>query len=379
MPDIKLIVNGKAYVGWKEVEITQSLDSLCNRFSMSVSDKFPGDSNKWGFVMGDSCEIAIDNNTIMHGYIEELSIDYDKETHTIELSGRDTLCDLVDCSYLFDDKNSIEQAGQTTLSLITFLCDQFNVKVRTDFLTSKPLDDQELNFVANPGDSVFELISKLCKSKAVLPVSYGDKYLTLTRGGSNFRCADSLVLGNNILTGNLQQSDVDRFSYYLALGHGIEAATKEGYTNDYVPMKGDATDPVMEDKRYGDREGKRYRPTVLLSEKPTDSGEREEFAQWECSRRAGESRLYRYKVQGWLQTNKKPWTINSLVNVNDSFFGLKGKEALLISEVVFNYNNNSGSTTDISVIDQKTYELVAEPIIKSESDSIEFVIPAGRG
>ena len=259
---ISLIVNNKSFEGWKEATIIQSLDGLVGQFNLSIFERLPKYSETRSFKIGDACKVVSNNNLIMEGYIEEVNINYDFEDHAIQISGRDQLCDMVDCSFISKDKKEYEWKELKIKEIIEILVGIFGIVVQIDSIVEEEINEIEENFTANPGDTIYELVNKLCRSRAILAVSYGNKKtLTLTRAGTNKMCDDSLILGKNILSGSLQQSSVDRFSLYVAKGYGE--------VQENVDQLGVVMNIRSEDVVDAIIASKRRRPLVLLSEKVT--------------------------------------------------------------------------------------------------------------
>lgn len=344
MSEVSLTVRGKQFTGWKVAYVSKSLLQVAGTFGFSATNTFAYKPKSWNLRLGDSCKVKIGDQLMITGSIEDMPISYDKETHTIQVAGRDATGDLVDCSHV-DLPN--EYLGQTVAEIIVSLCDPFGISVVIDDTAAEAAAANVEDFEYDQG-TVFEEISKLCRKKAILPVSYGDGKLTLTRVGSS-HTKDSLTLGVNIKAGVLDQSDRDRYSYYIVKGQGKDAPYS------------DWEDDVMKDKDI-------YRPLIILAENEDSIAECRDRAEWESRVRAGQSRKIQYEVQGWTQSNGVVWPLNSLVRVKDVFFGID--DTMLISDLQFNINNESGTTTKIGLVFPETFELRVEPVkeIKTKYD-----------
>lgn len=354
MSDIRLNVSGIAYTGWTSIQIQQSLDQICGSFGFATSDKFPDKPSSWKIKMGDYCTVTVDDTTVASGYIDDMPIDYDAENHSIQISGRDKTCDLVDCDFVGGVN---EWNDQTILKLIQNLCTPYDIDVTTDSTVASDVTTIIPKFVAEEGATVSELIRKLCMHKAILPISLGDGKLTLTRAGSS-RSSDRLVQSVNILAGHLDQSNRDRYSNYIAKGQGEESSLKKLLSS--TEPEGEATDDVIN----------RYRTKVFLMDGNVDSGKCKNHANFEARMRAGQSRAIEYTVQGWTQSTGTPWKLNSLVRVSDDFFGVKATK--LIAGITYTYNNDDGEIASIRLVDKEAYEYAEVPItgIKSKWDDI---------
>ena len=365
--EITLKVNGKSYGGWTSATVEKSLFNLTGAFGLAATDIYPGQLRKWEIKLGDQCTVQINKQTIITGYIEDIPISYDATSHNIQFGGRDKTGDLVDCSF---DGDANEWDRLNIISIIRKICDPFGISVAVDYSVINRFNvPWPENFVANEGDTAFDLISKLCKMNGILPVSYGDGYLTLTRVGTSRgvqnKAHDVLELGRNVKSGSIEQSNKDRFQTYIVKGQGVGNDDKTEALV-YTGPTGRKIDSVIN----------RYRPIVIFTETECDEGRCLERAKWEANLHAGLSRRLEYEVQGWTQSNGKVWPLNALVQVKDNFLGIKNKE-LLIAALSFNIDSSTGTVTKITVVDPNTLDPSAPPgLIATDSDS--FVMPEGE-
>lgn len=345
--EIILKVAGKAFRGWTSVVVEKSLYQITGAFGLSATDIFPGNMQKWGFVLGDECVIEINGQTIITGYIEDLPITYSNDSHNIQIGGRDKTGDLVDCSFI-ESRNA--WTDQTVLHIITALCSPFSIDIAVDDSVTTQVKTKVVGeFRADEGDVIFDLIIKLCRSVAILPVSYGDGKLTLTRAGIEYKAHDTLELGVNVKSGSIDQSNKDRFRTYIVKGQGEGTDEKTLW---------DIIEPVA--PPYVDEIIMRYRPIVIFSERKCDTGQCIVRAEWEARNRAGKSRNLEYEVQGWTQSNGDVWPLNAMVSVKDSFLGINN--SLLIAAVSFSLDSSFGMITRLSLVDPKAFNILAEPI-----------------
>ncbi|HDY88326.1 MAG TPA: hypothetical protein ENH82_09480, partial [bacterium] len=254
-----LKVGGNAFSGWTSVIVEKSMGQMAGSFGLATTDTFPGEARKWDIAMGDECIVEINGQKIITGHVEDILIDYDTETHNIQFGGRDKTGDLVDCSF---DGTIKEWKGLSVKQVIEKLCEPFDIEVVVDNSVSTVANVVwPGNMKANEGDTVFDLVLKICQTKAILPISYGDGKLTLTQAGKDYQAYDNLVSGVNILKGGLDQSDKDRFRTYIVKGQGVGGDSLSSLF-DFTGPAGRATDNIIG----------RYRPIILFTETPTDKG-----------------------------------------------------------------------------------------------------------
>lgn len=339
--EIILKVEGKSYGGWTSIVVEKSMFNLAGAFGFATTDIYPGRSAKWNIKLGAECVVEVNGQAIITGYVEDIPIDYDELSHNIQFGGRDNTGDLVDCSF---DGDSNEWKNLKVLKVLKQLCDPFDIDILVDStVTSKANSKWPDSVKADEGVTVSDLIFDMCKMKAMLPVSYGDGYLTLTQANTKNKVHDSLVLGRNIKRGRIEQSNKDRYKTYIVKGQGAADDFRDLFS---------ITSPVG---RHIDNVIERYRPLVIFTETKCDSGRCLERAKWEANIRAGKSRRLEYEVQGWTQSNGDVWPMNAMVQVNDNFLDIKNKE-LLIAALSFNVDPNFGTFTRMVVVDPKTFD-----------------------
>jgi len=348
--EVILKVSGQAFRGWTSVVIEKSMHQMVGSFGLATTDLFPGEAKKWNIILGDECIVEINEQKVITGYVEDILIDYDADTHNIQFGGRDKTGDLVDCSF---DGKAKEWKGLTIKEIVERLCNPFDIDVVVDNSVST-----EANAVwpdslkADEGDTVFDLITRVCQMKSILPISYSDGKLTLTQAGVKYKAHDALLPGENILKGSFDQSNKDRFRTYIVKGQGTGEDTKSVF--DFTGSVGRTTDDVIS----------RYRPIIIFTETKCDSGRCLERAKWEMNKRAGGSRSLEYEVQGWTQSNGKIWPLNAMVQVKDNILGVN--ETLLISALSFTVNE-SGTVTRMKVVHPDTFT-VLQKLVKSGWD-----------
>ena len=355
--EIILKVNGKSYGGWTSATVEKSMFNLAGAFGLAATDIYPGQSAKWNIKLGDQCSVEINGQTIITGYIEDIPIDYDATSHNIQIGGRDKTGDLVDCSF---DGDANEWDRLTVVNVIKEICKPFNISVAVHSSVSIPANTLwPEKFKANEGDVAFDLIARACRETAILPVSYGDGKLTLTRSATKNKAYDILELGKNIKRGRLEQSNKDRFQTYIVKGQAVGNDYKDLYS--ISAPSGRKTDPVVN----------RYRPIIIFAEQDTSEGRCLEKAKWEANLHAGKSRRIEYEVQGWTQSNGEVWPLNGMVHIKDQFLNIKSKE-LLIAALSFNINSSTGAVTRMTIVDPNTFDLLEPEKISTDFDPKQF-------
>lgn len=356
-----LKINGKTYdKGWDEIVVHTSMDGLSVSFDFSTTQRSPFNPSKWEIQMGAPCTIEYAGNLMATGYIEDIDINYEKNSHTVKISGRDKLADIVDST---TDGKYVNWVGVSAQAIIQQLLDPFKVKLKVHSTATSQMSQILEPKSINTGDPVFDLIMKIIKLTGMVGIAQADGSLQISAQGI-LRAGDKLIRGQNVLTGSLKQSDRERFSVYFVKGYDFTAGGQNTTKQSYFD-------------RFEDTGVRRFRAIGLTVEALGDFRNGESRAMWEAKMRAGKSRKYGYTVQGWTQkTTGKLWDINMLVNVKDDFFAIPSKNIpgdLLINSIEFSQSTSSGSLTRMQLVSPEKWKAqVKLDKIKSLNDGLAF-------
>lgn len=336
-PVLTLAVGGRVYGGWTEIEVDRQLEAIAGTFTLTVTERWPGRQQAAGIVPGSACRVAIDGETVITGFVDDVAPRYDSASHTVRVTGRDRTGDLVDCSAV---NHPGHWQNASLLDLASLIAAPFSIPVSADI----PVTSHFYMFTLNTGETAFEAIERLCRLYGALPVSDGMGGLKLTRAGTG-GANSALVLGQNILAARGQFSMKDRFSHYYVLGQ----STGANYVDPAIPttMHGDATDPGVG----------RYRPLIVQAElTDPDQSFYQRRAQWEASVRAGRAWRATITVQGWRDAAGALWHPNGMVRVTDAFLGIN--DSLLISGVKFT-EGDQGTRAELTVTRKEAFSLIS--------------------
>lgn len=324
MSDVTLKINDTLYGGWKQVSVTTSIENLSGTFQLSVSDKWAGQTDVAVIKPTDSCELSIDGQVIITGYVDRVYISLDGGNHTITVNGRDKTADLIDCSVV---GGTGQFKNLTLVQIIERICDPFGITVSSDV----NVGDVFKTFNIEQGASAYDSIQKICQARACLAMSDGAGGLLITRAGSA-QNATPLVQGVNILTGTAEYDYSYRYSQYICKGQlqGID---------------GDSADVIAGNtaKSFDDGLG-RYRPLVVIFDGQATPQNCQTRADWERNTRKGRSRRFTISVAGWLQPiSGKLWALNQQITLKSDVLGVFDK--LLIASVSFDLSDGGEITT----------------------------------
>jgi len=294
--EVTLAINGINFGGWTNVRINRGIEQISSSFSLGATDKQTGKIPSYPIKEGDFCQVMIDGDHVLAGAIDDRSVSYDKESHSIEFTGRDALGDLVDCS-----AKEIQINGNNLLQIAQTICKPFGISASV--ASGVDIGPVFKTRTAEPGQAAFDLLAELASYRGVLliPDSLGN--LVIAKPSSN-KSAGKLVYGENILACSGRSSLRDRYSDYTVKSQGQQDAFSNGETS--TQAHATANDAGMPKGRY--------RPLTLLVDEVSDMQKRADF---ERNVRAGRAKDLTYTVTGWHADEGILWIPNTLVPVTD--------------------------------------------------------------
>ena len=340
MPDnsgITLLVNGMRYSGWLGLGVERAIDRLGSHFSITVTEAWSGQDVPWQIGRFDGCQILIDGQVVLTGYVDDYAPSYDAQSHTVTISGRSKTQDLVDCS---PDISSGQFKGYTLGAIATSVCALFKIGTVQETDTSQTFPDATLQ----RGETGFTFLERLGRLAGVLLTDDELGNLVLTRTGTK-RAGGSLVHGVNILRARGKLSADKRFSHTIVKGQraiGSAAGQSEsGGGGDADPA------PVATNLRAValDRLVPRYRPKVCMAEAQQDAAAMQQRANWMRNYAFGRSTECEIDVLDYYDADGALWRINRLIGVSDPW--LQIDQDLLIAGVSFRIDDRGGRITTL--------------------------------
>jgi len=338
MPEqLTLDINRVRYGGWKSVRVMRSMEHIAGGFELSVSDRWPGQDAAFPIHPGDACEVAIDDDVVITGYVDDVDRAHDASSHEISVRGRDKTGDLVDCSAV---PGKWEWANRKMEEIASDLINPFSIGL----LTLTDTGPRFPKFAVEPGEPVFDALDRMSRICGVLMTSNGTGDLVITRRGKE-RVGTALVLGKNILSARVALSMMDRYQTYIVKGDRALGGT----SGDSLNWEDANRQGTVKDERV-----KRHRPLIILAETQGDAANFETRAEWERSVRFARASRATITVQGWRHADDL-WRPNKLARVVDPTLGLDAD--LLVSAVTFTMDEQ-GRRTELSLTYPEAFDLI---------------------
>ncbi len=327
MNDVFLIINGAKYGGWKDVEITRSMETLSGRFRLGLTERWPGQNVDRPIRLSDSCAVRIGNDTVITGYVDDIEQSYDATSHTLTITGRDKSGDLVDCSA---KHNPGQWKNQSLEAIAQDLTQPFGISVKTEV----PTGERFKTFAIEQGETVLEVIERLCKLRGLLCIPDGSGNIVITRT-DRAKAGVALITGENILKGSIRLSAKEQYSEITVKGQTEGSDTVKPKVN---------TTPSAQSR---DASVRRHRPLIVLAEGQANGGICQQRADWETAIRKAKGFEVEYAVADWRQGQTGPlWSINQRIRVRDKVF--KVDEHLIVSCITFRLDEN-GRRTELTL------------------------------
>lgn len=342
MSNIVLTVGGIRYSGWTEVEITRSMRALAASWRLSVTERYPGQPERWPIHPGDRFELSLDGELVATGYVDTREVSLSGTEHSVSVSGRGAAGDMVDCA---PELGTYELHAQTVLQIAQALARPFGVSVSSAVPNLTTFE----RFAIQPGETAFESLDRACRRAGVLPIGQPDGSILLSREGAG-RAAVDLVEGENVLAASLRRSHAQRFHRYIVGGQHFGNDDWDSF--DAVAITAEARDEGIRASRV----------TYIRPEGTVTVEQAQERANWEAAIRAGQSVELSVAVQGWTQGAAGLWPTNAHVRVRLPSLGVDGDMLILDAR---HRLGSQGTTTELRLAAPGAY--LPRPIVDEDS------------
>ena len=354
--DVTIQVGSNRFVGWQNVSISRSCESMPNNWSLTASAEFLQGAALAGTRPGQSCLIYIGSDLVITGKIDRRSIPIDARNHQVTLSGRGITRNLVDCSADLLNDPGIRGGqinGANALDVAAKLCKAYGITARSavaDLGIAIP------SFQVPLGETPYQIIESVARYAGYLV--YEDVFgrLVLDRIGTS-QHASGFTLPGNVEAINGERSVDGRFSTYVVVYSGVDqTADLGGLANRRATILDDT---------LGE-----YRLRIIVSEQiaPTPAGQQtidndaiaKQRANWEKARRIGRSQGASITCDSWRDSKGTLWTPNWLATIDAPAADISNA-TWIIGSLTFR-KDMSGTHTDLILMPPDAFSPEPNPL-----------------
>lgn len=348
LPDVRLKVGGRIWTGWTGIQVTMSLRAISSGFEISLTDRTPQQDRRRAFRAGDACELQIDGETLVTGYLDAVRASFDEQNHSIAVAGRDKAGDLQDSSVASKPGT---WKNRDLLQIAREICAPFGIAVNSDVNLAPAFK----SFKTKEGETVAAALRRMASYRGAMVTSDGFGGVMITRAGQAGTGA-ALIENTNILAASATQSWAQRHSQITV--KGIETGGDLFDTAAVVAPAGIASDPELSG---------RHRPLILVAEQTANGVTLEQNARWEVSRRVAEGYKANITLQGWRHAGGI-WRPNRLVKLRHPW--LLADAELLIETCRFSHDAERGTRAELDLVPRQAFDILPQPEPKKEEGGL---------
>jgi prophage tail gpP-like protein len=341
--DVKLEVQREAHGGFQHGLVKLSMEQIASTFQLGYTDVWSSSRERVPIRRGNRCKLTVDGLTLVDGWVQEASREYDEKKRTLSASGLSTTGDLVKCSAVNKPGNWTNQhLGQ----IITHLCQPYAA------VHPLILGDQGDPFgkfaIQRGGETSGDAVLRAARMRGFAVYTIGDD-LVAARTGSE-RSPTNIERGRNVLKGKFTDSEAERYSDYIFKGQTRGSDTQNGVASAHMGH-------VVYDNGVA-----RFMPLKVQAggaEGPKDLGMR---AVMERNQRAGRGERWFYTVKGWMRDEGGFWEPNVIHHVRDPELEVDDDLILVSSEFEFDGGERpSGFVTRLEFTHPEAFDVGEYP------------------
>ncbi len=348
MSEFIIRANNKIFTEWKSVTVKRGIDQFCGEFSFISSDN---QLEGYPIKVGDLVDISINGEIKVRGYVDEINSAFSKDTHDINVSGRDVIQDLIDSTL------PIKAFNSTNLkNLCLEVIDALGVDIQVIDQTTGLSDfDFGETYDAETGQPCMEFLASFARKRNVFLNSNGNNGLVMFQPQGIRATTPLLNLKesdprNNIKSRVVKISHQGRFNKYAPKSQYNFAVTPtEDYGSSGVNQTGIAIDDEIRDTRYFE-----FQTEEFMSDEECQNRANEE-----ANIRRAYGTSYTAVVAEVSQTDGSLWDYGLIVSINDEPAGISG--GFIIREVQYSKSKDGGSETTLVCSLPDAYKVTAVP------------------
>ncbi|MGD2215150.1 MAG: hypothetical protein PVJ64_00285 [Gemmatimonadales bacterium] len=333
---VELRVGGESYRGWTSVTVSYGIETAARSFAFTATSPPSQTTSPVGFQLEDPCEVSIDGDRVITGYVDSVEPSYDASSSGVAVTGRSRTKDLVDCSIV--GKRRFRNLALSQIAIR--LCAPYSIEVVPPLLDEEPIS----RFAADEGESVYDAIERAARLRGVLVYDDPEGRLVLWQAGAGmFPLREGIALerGRNVLSGRWSFDATDIYTEYRCRGQSV--GTDEEWGDLVAGIEATATDAASA----------RRRVLVLSADSSLSRKRALAQAQWSAANRLGRSTMGQYVIRGWRDDEGLVWEPGELIRVRDAFCRVDAD--MLITSVDLALSSEGGYTTTLYLAPEAGY------------------------
>lgn len=366
---IQLEVNGTSFEGFTRINAERAYMSVPASFSF-VATTSPENLTGFPIAEGDACRVLIDGQPFITGYVDQIEVNHDDNTHDIAVQGRSLVADLVDSTMNGDYEISGPISLKTALENIISLAGISGISVIDETGGVEDFEDGE-SLSGKIGSPVWEFMVTLAIKKQALLTEDGQGNVIMTRG-SGERIPDQLIkipngLENNIKNSSCRRATRERFSSYTVLSQDDSASLANLSLDDLsgastTDKSGTANDDSIRSSRF----------QCVMAEKASTPEECSQRAVWQSNYNRVRAFSYGCTLQGFTNDIGVPFEPGMMPHIRDDYMQIDSD--LIIDTVSISYDENGGSNSTIKFLLPDAFTLTAsEPQFIESGNDLEGI------
>lgn len=346
---MKIAVDGKRYTNFTSATVELSFNALARQFLFTAATKGLADIP---FRAGQSCEVTIDDERVLNGWIEHIQIEATEAGTIYTIAGRDLMADVMDSN--IDGLGEFgSTVGAACRAVLRYLGINAEVIDRSGE-GGRGFDQTQELAQPDPTETAFDFLTGVAARRQLLLGSDGDGNLVIQKGDPE-QVPAKLVnrvdgIGNNLLKMSWLTDHTKRFHDYTI------RAQKNVAQLGFWEVGAEAANVVSVVARYQDDSIRSSRRKSIASEATYQTGDAFARAKWESNIARAVGISYVVEVQGFRMPDGRLWAVNTAPIVEDEFCGIATR--MMISAVKFSLTD-SGSTSTLTLTREDAYRAQA--------------------
>lgn len=324
---ITVIANGQVFDGFQQVRVSAAINEAAREFQIETTEH-PGE---FKFPPGTPIEIRSNGDLLVKGYVNAYQTSGDAKAHQISIRGRGKGQDFVDSS-AEHDTGHFENMDP---GAIARALDKYGIGINVRV----PLERLPYWQIAQ-GETAFQSVERALRGEGATMMGEPDGSISITNASVAEPNWGMLMEGVNIKSWQVSLTDGSKHSKYIVKGQ-----RRRGTGSASLRVRGESSDSTV----------RRHRARVIVSESDTDTGKAKRRAKHEKERAAGKSIKASVQIQGFRDNRGELYAPNRTVYVYSPIL-MHLVRNMLIERVEFSQHRNSGSLTQLTLVDPRAYK-----------------------